>query len=278
MSPFEIKRPDGCTLRGFTWPAREARAHAVIVHGLGEHAMRYAALAQWLNSRGVTAHAYDQRGHGKSDGARGALAAPDDLLQDACAVVDYAAQQSGKPPLLFGHSMGGLVAACALATRARPLRGVMLSSPALDLGLNIFQQILLGLLPKVLPNLAVDNGLNADKISHSAEVVERYKKDPLVHRKATGRLVAWMARATKTVAAAAPTLSTPTLLVYAGADELVNPAGSRRFATAAPKEFLTTYEIAGAYHEILNEAEPWRTQTYEHLGAWFDKISQHTKL
>jgi alpha-beta hydrolase superfamily lysophospholipase len=278
MSPFEIKRPDGCTLRGFTWPAREARTHAVIVHGLGEHAMRYAALAQWLNSRGVTVHAYDQRGHGKSDGARGALAAPDNLLQDACAVIDYAAALGGTPPLLLGHSMGGLVVASILTKRARPLRAAVLSSPALDLGLNIFQKMLLAVLPRIAPNLAVDNGLKVDKISHSAEVVERYQKDPLVHPKATGRLVAWMAATTAAVAAQARNIEVPTLLMYASADELVKPAGSRRFAKSADPKLVQAVEIKGAYHEIFNEAEPWRTQTYEALGAWFDHISQHGRV
>lgn len=277
MNLTELRRPDGCVLRGATWPAREARQHALIVHGLGEHCMRYARLAQWLNGHGISVHAFDHRGHGKSDGPRGALHADDDLLQDACAALDFAAAQATadgrydvakRPPLIIGHSMGGLVVARLITARLRPVQAAILSSPALDLGLNPVQRLLLGVLPKIAPNLAINNGLDASKISHDPEAVARYKSDPLVHGKVTGRLVNWMAQAVGETQASAANSNVPTLLMFAGADALVKPQGSRRFAKAAPAALLTTHEVQGAYHELFNEAEPWRSQVFEHLGAW----------
>ena len=58
------------------WPAPgEPRAQVLLVHGLGEHAGRYAPLAAELHDWGFAVRAYDQRGHGLSGGARGGLSA-----------------------------------------------------------------------------------------------------------------------------------------------------------------------------------------------------------
>ncbi|MFD2270408.1 alpha/beta hydrolase [Undibacterium arcticum] len=61
---------------------------------------------------------YDHRGHGRSGGPRGDVPHQDTLLQDAEIVIGDFAHQLGAPPLLFGHSMGGLFAArLALAAK-----------------------------------------------------------------------------------------------------------------------------------------------------------------
>src|SRR5205085_2651769 len=108
----QIETRDGLTLRGREWPQEPARGTIVLVHGLGEHVDRHAHVAAFFNARGWRVVGYDHRGHGRSDGARGRLAAPDDLLVDLAAAIDAtrAAHPEG-PLVLLGHSLGGLVAA-----------------------------------------------------------------------------------------------------------------------------------------------------------------------
>ena len=60
----------------------------------------------------------------------------------------------------------------------------------------------------------------------------------------------------------------PTLLMYAGADRLVNPAGSRAFAAAAPAGVVTARCFDDLYHEIFNEADP--EPVFEELRRWLD--------
>jgi alpha-beta hydrolase superfamily lysophospholipase len=61
----------------------------------------------------------------------------------------------------------------------------------------------------------------------------------------------------------------PTLLLWAGQDKLVNPAGSAAFAAAAPKQVLTSRCFDDLYHEIFNErdAEP----VFALLQSWLDQ-------
>ncbi|MEO7116192.1 MAG: alpha/beta fold hydrolase, partial [Caldimonas sp.] len=74
-----IRTRDGLDLRRRDWPSDGARGTIVIVHGLGEHAGRYGHVAAALNGRGWGVVGYDHRGHGRSPGDRGRLAAGDDL-------------------------------------------------------------------------------------------------------------------------------------------------------------------------------------------------------
>lgn len=257
------------------WPLpaeQEARATVLIVHGLGEHMGRYAALAQALNGWGYAVRAYDQYGHGASEGPRGGLPKATRLLDDLGLVVDHirTGMAAGHPLLLLGHSMGGLVAARFVALQLRPLEGLVLSSPALDPGLNPVQKLLVAVLPSLFPNLRVGNGLDARLISHDPAVVAAYQSDPLVHDRIAARLARFIADESAAVRTAAASWTVPTLLLYAGADRLVNPAGSRAFAAAAPPAVLSSQCFESLYHEIFNEAEPGRRPVLAALRAWLD--------
>ena len=98
------------------------------------------------------------------------------------------------------------------------------------------------MLPALFPKLRVGNGLDARLISHDPAVVAAYQSDPLVHDRIAARLARFIADDSAAVRAAAPGWALPTLLLYAGADKLVNPAGSRAFAAAAPAQVVSTQE------------------------------------
>jgi alpha-beta hydrolase superfamily lysophospholipase len=273
LSPLTAR--DGTNLVVMDWPLQKGpvRGVVLIVHGLGEHAWRYDALAQELNGWGFAVRAYDQFGHGESMGQRGALPGDDRLLQDLAEVVDEtrARMHEHTPLIVLGHSMGGLVAARFVSLGMRALDGLVLSSPALDPGLGMVQKLLLAVLPPLAPNLRVGNGLNPDYISHDPQVVSRYKADPLVHDRISARLAAFIAHGGPATIASAPSWSLPTLLLYAGSDKLVNPAGSRAFAGAAPQTIVTARCFDDLYHEIFNEAEPGRQQVLAQLRSWLDE-------
>lgn len=264
---------DGDNLAVQDWPlekGKSLRGVVLLVHGLGEHAGRYDALARRLNGWGFAVRGFDQYGHGESGGPRGGLPTDTRLLDDLADIVDSTrARMRRKTPLiLLGHSMGGLVAARFVSLGLRPVAGLVLSSPALDPGLNPVQKLLLALLPKITPNLRVGNGLDASLISHDPAVVAAYRADKLVHDRVSGRLARFIADAGPATVALAPSWQVPTLLLYAGADKLVNPAGSRAFAAAAPKQLVSAHCFETLYHEIFNElkSEP----VFAELRKWLD--------
>lgn len=93
------------------------RAAIQINHGLAEHAARYARFADAMAKRGYQVYAHDHRGHGATtaaDAPRGRFAEIDGAsraIADVLAVHDLiAGEHPGLPVIVFGHSMGGLIA------------------------------------------------------------------------------------------------------------------------------------------------------------------------
>ena len=266
---------DGTNLVVVDWPLERGpvRGVVLIVHGLGEHAWRYDHVAERLNSWGFAVRAYDQYGHGESMGPRGALPSANRLLSDLAEVVDESRERMNKqtPLIVLGHSMGGLVAARFVSLAMRPVQGLVLSSPALDLGLGLFQKLLMAVLPRIAPDLRVGNGLNANYISRDPAVVAAYKADPLVHDRISARLASFMAEGGPATIATAGGWTVPTLLMYAGQDKLVSPRGSLAFSKAAPSTVVTTRCFDALFHEIFNELAADRETVFAELKNWLDQ-------
>ena len=278
-----IRTHDGLTLRGRDWPASAGRGTIVLVHGLGEHVGRYEHVAASLGARGWRVIAFDQRGHGASEGERGRLGAADDLLADLAPVLDLAHAGAPRPLVLLGHSMGGAVAARFVAGGLesprpgwyRPVDALVLSSPALATGMSMAQKAMLATLGPVTPNLAVGNGLKPEWISRDPAVVAAYVADPLVHDRIAPRLARFIVDAGDAVRALAARWTVPTLLLYGGSDRIVAPAGSAAFAAAAPANIVTTHVFPALFHEIFNEPE--KAEVLSVLGNWLDTLPASPK-
>jgi alpha-beta hydrolase superfamily lysophospholipase len=275
---LSISRPTASSLQGeagqlalYDWvlPAAKPLGTVLLVHGLGEHAGRYDELAAHLHQWGFAVRAYDQQGHGQSEGARGDMLRAGSLQADLCRVIDDTRQRpalANTPLILLGHSMGGLVVARTLAERLRPVDAAVLSSPALGAFPNFFQKMLLASLPRVFPHLRVDNGLKTEFVARDPDVVKAYKADPMVHRRISAGLAAWILTQGDQTLRDAPQWQVPTLLLYAGQDKLVNAQASAYFAQSAPADVVQAQCFEGMYHEIFNDL--YRAQVFTALKRW----------
>ena len=264
---------DGDNIAVQDWPlahGQTLRGVVILVHGLGEHAGRYDHVARHLNGWGFAVRGYDQHGHGESGGVRGGLPADNRLLVDLADIVDSTRlrMERGTPLILLGHSMGGVVAARFVSLGVRPVQALVLSSPALDAGFGRFKRLMVAVLSNFAPNLRVGNGLDVNAISNDPATVLAYQSDPLVHDRISARLAQFIAEAGPATLAEAAAWKVPTLLLYAGADKLVNPAGSRAFYAAAPRNMVTAHCFEGMYHEIFNELDS--ESVFEELQTWLD--------
>ena len=119
---------------------------------------------------------------------------------------------------------------------------------------------------RVAPKLTVGNGLDARFLSHDPDVVAAYRADPLVHDRISARLGQFIAVSGRCVVSRAAAWDVPTLLLYAGADRLVDPSASRAFAAGAPRT-VTAHCFDDLYHEIFNEPAP---APLVRLKQWLD--------
>ena len=157
----------------------------------------------------------------------------------------------------------------AARVRPAPTGFIFLAIMSLGAGINYpVQKLLLAVVPRLAPNLRVGNGLDSNLISHDPATVKAYQSDRLVHDRVSGRLARFIAEAGAATVALAPRWHVPTLLMYAGSDRLVNPAGSRAFAARAPQSAVRAQCFESLYHEIFNELDA--APVFAALQNWLD--------
>lgn len=257
-------------------PADRMRASVVVLHGLGEHAGRYAVVAERLTQTGFAVTAFDYEGFGESFGHRG-----DVRYEPTCDDLDRLigeerVRTGGLPVFLYGHSLGGLYAFLYAADRrGADLAGVVVSGPAFDSQLRKqrLKVAIARLLARAHPTLSLPNGLRFERVNRSSEVVADRKADPLVHGRATARFAVDVLTQMERVRSAAPSLQVPLLVLHGDAD-LINPiSASRDVVQLVPQSTLVTYE--GAYHGLEEESEA-RTMLSDVI-AWLDEVLHNSR-
>jgi alpha-beta hydrolase superfamily lysophospholipase len=244
------------TLFRRSWVPPEPRRLFVLVHGYGEHSGRYDHVGAWFAARHCAVHAFDQQGHGRSDGVRCHVRRFGDFLDDLDRLLERVrAEHPGLPGFLVGHSMGGLVVAAYARERRSELSGVVTTGAALSVGAGISALRTLGfrLLRAVAPRLSLASGLDPQGLSTNPDVVRAYCEDPLVQTRMTLSLAVALFDASPRNAALGAEISLPTLVLH-GRDDSICPArASEVFAASVPQGRLRIYD--GMRHEIFNEPE-----------------------
>jgi alpha-beta hydrolase superfamily lysophospholipase len=230
-------------------------ASVLLIHGLAEHSGRYEHVGQQLAAAGLEVHAYDQRGFGGSAGRRAYLdrwSQNHDDLEDRLAAVRVAS--GGRPVVLFGHSLGGLIAlGYVLAEPARPRPDVLvLSAPALDSTIPAWKRLMARVLGTVAPIIEIKNDFDGSILSRDPSVGLRYQADPLNQHSTTTRFGALAIAEQARVRAALSGLSIPTL-VYHGEDDHLVPTVASAPLAGRPCVLRRTYP--GLRHESHNEPE-----------------------
>jgi len=247
---------DGTALLARRWqPAAEPWATFLLVHGIAEHSGRYEHVGRWLADAGLEVVAFDVRGFGGSGGRRAWVerwGVFHDDLADEMMIARAGAGQ--RPVILFGHSLGGLLAlGYCVAHPPRPLPdALVVSAPALASSTPGWQRTLAAVLTHVAPTFAVKNAFEGTVLSRDPTVAESYLADPLNHHFTTARLGAEAFVEQARVRAALGRLSIPTLVYHGEADTLVPTASSEPLA-ALPGVTRRTYP--NLRHESHNEPD-----------------------
>jgi alpha-beta hydrolase superfamily lysophospholipase len=243
---------DGTPLHLRRWkPVGEPWATVMIVHGIGEHSGRYERAGRLLAEAGVDVHAFDLRGHGLSGGRRVYVARWDDYLDDLEGRL-RAVRGLARPLLLFGHSMGALIALTYVCSDRPAPDLLVLSAPPLDASVPGWQRALAPVMSRVAPTAVLANPLAGDQLSHDPAVGDAYFADPLVQPRTTARLGAELFKAMKRGRAELDRLAIPTLVIHGGADNLVPTRASEPLAAVPAVERRV---LSGLRHETLNEPE-----------------------
>ncbi len=214
-------------------------------------------------------HAFDHRGHGRSEGPPGHLGAFSELLDDAEAFLETIRREHpGLPIALVGHSMGGLVTTALLCERKPDVACAVTSGVPLEIPGHVspLRLRVARMLRRVAPRLRMAAGLEPDALSRDPEVVRGYVEDPLVFRRVTVSLATELLAAVTRTAGGAFQVQVPMLLLHGESDRICPARGSRIFhgQLRGPGHRLRVYPQLR--HEIFNEPE--QEQVLEDLFEW----------
>jgi acylglycerol lipase len=238
------------------WPAQDAKAGVVIVHGLAEHSGRYDHVARALNQAGYSVYAQDLRGHGHSIGF------PGDMGGDPARITSDIAEHCSRvrtahdKVFLLAHSMGTLFALPAAGRLAYgTIHGLILSGTAVVPG-------------EAAAELLTKGSVPPETISRDEAVVQAYKDDPLVFEKVPNEVLAMAMEVTETAKRAIPNVSVPVLLLHGTEDKLCALAGANYVWVQLIGVDKVLQGYPGLYHEVLNEPE--RDQVIADIVRWLD--------
>ncbi len=242
------------------------RASVLIVHGLGEHSGRYDRAASIFSAQGLEATGLDLQGFGGSGGRRAFIDRMDTWLDDVeDRLAALRADGAGRPVVLLGHSMGGLVA-LRYAESDRPQPDLLiLSAPAVADALPAWKHLAARVLGRLAPTLSVANGLDGALLSRDPAVGAAYVADPLNHHASTTGLGLRLLDAQAAARAEVSRVRVPTLVIHGSADPLVPVASSEILASVPGVERRV---LANLRHESLNEPEG--PQVAADLAAWIE--------
>ena len=298
-SEFVVEARDGARLFVRRWlPEAPPRAIVQIAHGVAEHSLRYQDFALALNRAGIGAVAHDLRGHGRT-------AAPEDLGFFAAAdgwrlCLDdlwtlnrrIAADHASAPIVLFGHSMGALLAEGFIADHGASLAGAILSgaggrppaAAALARPIAHFERWRLGPRGKSPLLMTMFFGefnkpfrparTDFDWLSRDPAEVDAYVADPLCGFDVTTQLLIDL------LGGLSPLLAPETLARIPKALPIYVMNGARDPVGANVRSLIDAYRAAGlaplarsyadARHELLNETN--REEVKADLIAWIEGV------
>ena len=261
-------------LPGRVWCAENPRALVAIVHGLGEHSGRYAALASELVRARYTVVALDLPGHGETSGPRGDIPSWPQLRDHIVPAMFTASrglpdQPMALPVILFGHSMGGVIALEHALVHPKGLHALVLSAPALRTAMPPWWKLALAKVARIAtPASGFPNGLDTKGLSRDSEVVRAYRDDPLVHDRISPRTYFALMEAAQRCRRDIRTLAVPTLMFQGMADRVVDPKGALEAAGAASHDMMRFVTLRDAFHESLNDEG--RAAVIHDLVAWLE--------
>lgn len=239
-----------------------------LLHGIGEHAGRYERFATFLTNLGYEVAAHDHPGHGRSEGKRGIISNDNALVDAATDQFRAFEQELGCTPILFGHSLGGLVATTMVLEKKVSVSALMLSAPAYAPFVSKFNKVKLKFLESIAPRFTQQLPYHAELLTHDPHEQELGRLDPLNHRYKSASIVGWIIRAGGQAIESASGLTVSTLILIPTDDAVIDGKQTQIFVENAPSEKITVRYYENYMHEVLNETPERRELVFADIKQW----------
>lgn len=271
MNESSFKTADGVNIFTRSWkPEGTPRAVIVLVHGFNAHSGYLTWAGEQFAARGLTAHALDLRGRGRSGGERFFIEKFSDYAGDVDRLVEIArSAHPGLPVYMLGHSAGGVVASSYVFEHQDIMAGLVCESFALDVGVPDAAALLIKGIGHLAPHLHVYT-LKNEIFSRDPAVVAAMNADPLIKNESQpAETSAELIRAAERLKVNMPKYRVPILIIHGTADKATRYQGSQYFYDHAGSKDKTLKLYEGHYHDLLNDIG--REDVMADIQRWLDE-------
>lgn len=229
----------------------------ILLHRGHEHSARLASIATQKVFEGYTLYAYDNRGHGETEVE--ATYEFMDLVRDLDAFVRFVCQKEGKREediFIIANSVSGVVASTWVHDFAPNIKGMALVAPAFKIKLYVpFAKAFLALGIKLKPKLNIKSYVKSKFLTHNKEEQKKYDEDKRITPNIPARQLTTLLDTAQRVVEDSALISTPTLVLSATKDYVVDSAIQGDFYAnlSSPKKKFVRLE--GFFHGVLYEEE-----------------------
>jgi len=287
---------DGARLRAALFPpAGAARGSVVLSPGRSEPIEKYVEVVSDLTGRGFVVLVHDWHGQGLSarmlkDPLAGHARGWKSFLGDYRRLIAAFEARLPKPWIAVGHSMGGGLTALALAEGEDRFAAAVLSAPMLGLNLGRVTPRSAGALagfmrligrggayaaPAIDP---FDESFDGNILTHDQRRYEIFKAQlrACPEMRISGPTFGWLLFALQLCArvrtsARIDRLPIPLVIALAEQERLCDNIAAATVAARAPQG--RSFEVAGAFHEILMETDDRRAQFWSAFDEVADKVA-----
>jgi alpha-beta hydrolase superfamily lysophospholipase len=273
MEPIKETWKSSSGKKLFAWhiePNVEAKGIVLIVHGHGEHSLRYLPWAERFAYNGFVVQTWDHIGHGQSEGRRGHVKYFEQLLFEIDLAITKIREKFPKLPIiLYGHSMGGNIVLNYAVNRPAKIDLLIATSPWLHLTNppSPFMEAVSSFMNVVFPIIQIKSTVKPEQISRIPEEVEKYANDPLNHGLITPRLYTSIRKSTKYILKNGSKIKIPTLLMHGNADTITSHKTTSELSRKIPN--ATYVEWEGCYHELHHEDV--RDKVFSSILDWINE-------
>lgn len=231
----------------------------ILLHRGHEHAERMAHLVSELDLPEFDFFAWDQRGHGHTEGARGDAPSFSAVVLDLEYFVRHINQTyqiKTENIAVIGQSVGAVLAATWVHDYAPKIRALCLASPAFDIKLYVpFARAGLTALAKVRGNFFITSYVKAKMLTHDQARAKSYDEDPMIAKAISVRMLLGLYEASDRIVSDAQNIFVPTQVLCSSADFVVRQPPQRSFFEKLPHPNKEWHVLEGFYHDTLGEKD-----------------------
>lgn len=215
---------DGYRLALDSYPADNAQAVVIALHGFNDYRRAFAPMCRYLASHRIHCYAYDQRGFGQTL-YRGLWPANGELQRDLKEMIKLVSEEHPRLPLyVVGESMGGAVALTTFDEPSAPaVNGIALLAPAVWARHTQpwYQRFALWLGMQLTPGAKPTGEHFAVTISDNTRVLKALAQDPLIIKGTRVDTIHGLTNLMDQALAASKAQQVNGLVLYGANDELI---------------------------------------------------------